>query len=191
MRIMFKKPNRLTRELIKSNSVVDETTGCWIWTGHIQTSGYGQFRYRNKNLLAHRASYSIFKDIDHDEIFDLNDINGMLVCHSCDNPGCVRPDHLSTGTHQDNTDDARSKGRLHVQNTDFAFTRRSRVQKLTDADVLAIYGSKEPLKDLSERYRTSMCNISYIRNGKRKQLVTGAKETIGKYRGIEESGRPR
>lgn len=184
---MFKTPNRLTREFIKTNSTVDPATGCWSWAGHRQTSGYGQFRYRNKNLLAHRASYLIFNDIDHDEIFDLNPIHGMLVCHKCDNPQCVNPGHLFTGTHQDNTLDCADKGRMYMQKegADFAFTRKRRIQKLSDSDVLAIYGSKEELKVLSKKYCVSMAQISYIRRGKRKQLVT--QQPIGKFLGTEST----
>lgn len=171
---MFKTRNRLTREFIKFNSLVDEATGCWNWAGHVQSSGYGQFRYRNKNLLAHRASYSIFKDIDHDEVFDINEINGILVCHKCDNTKCVNPDHLFLGNNKDNMADCMSKGRAYVQNggSAFCFTKVKRVKKLTDQQVMEIYGSRESLRYLSEKYGVSMGNISFIRNGKRKQLVT-------------------
>lgn len=155
---MYRNRNRLTREFIKFNSLLDEASGCWNWTGSIQTSGYGQFRCGNRSLLAHRASYVIFGDIDRDEIFDLNPIHGLLVCHRCGNHRCVNPEHLFEGTQQDNRD--------------LSFTRKSRVRKLSDEDVRSIYGSMESLRYLSEKYGVSKGQVSYIRNGKRKQTVT-------------------
>lgn len=81
-------------------SLVDtRSNNCWKWTGSRTPGGYGQFRgYR-----AHRYSYQL--------------VNGpippgMVVCHACDNPSCVRPDHLFLGTHLDNMDDAHRKGRF-------------------------------------------------------------------------------
>jgi hypothetical protein len=55
-----------------------------------------------RNMLAHRYSYTVF-------IGDIPD--GMFICHKCDNPKCVNPDHLFAGTRQDNVDDRERKGR--------------------------------------------------------------------------------
>ena len=81
-------------------------TECWEWKGAIQTSQYGQYVIRKKELsinkLAHRFSYEYF----------IGEIpEGMLVCHKCDNKICINPYHLFLGTHQDNTNDMVSKGR--------------------------------------------------------------------------------
>lgn len=172
---MYKQRNRLTRDFIKFNSLLDDATGCWNWKRYIQSSGYGQFSYGNKMLLAHRASYLIFKDIDHDEIFDLNPIHGMLICHRCDNHLCVNPEHLFEGTQQDNVDDCWLKER---NNKDFSFTRKNRVRKLSDENVQSIYGSRESLRYLSDKYGVSKGNISLIRNGKRKQTVTQCADNL-------------
>lgn len=78
--------------------LVEKTESCWNWTGCRLKSGYGKFRL----YLAHRFSYLLhFGEIP----------NGHFVLHHCDNPRCVRPDHLFTGTHQDNMDDMHAKGR--------------------------------------------------------------------------------
>lgn len=79
---------------------------CWLWTGsgkgNNRTLNYGSFYFRGKDLIAHRASYVIYKG----EIPD-----DMLVLHSCDIPRCVNPDHLWVGTYLDNERDKVAKGR--------------------------------------------------------------------------------
>ncbi len=78
---------------------------CWEWMGTKVNEKYGCFWINGKNELAHRVSYRLLRG----EI-PLN----LLVCHKCDNPGCVRPDHLFVGTHLDNTMDMIVKGRSRL-----------------------------------------------------------------------------
>lgn len=76
--------------------------GCWAWTGCRNRKGYGRIATWAGAQLAHRVSWTIhFAAIP----------SGMLVLHRCDNPACVRPDHLFLGTAQDNTDDMMAKER--------------------------------------------------------------------------------
>lgn len=75
---------------------------CWIWIGSKDKDGYGTLWKDKKKIKAHRFSYEIHhKKIEY----------GLLVCHTCDNPSCVNPDHLWTGTPFDNTLDMMKKGR--------------------------------------------------------------------------------
>ncbi len=84
---------------------VKKTDTCWLWLGYLDKDGYGAIytsRPNRKLLKAHRVSYELHKGA-------IND--GMAICHSCDNPTCVNPEHLWQGTIKDNTTDAFKKGR--------------------------------------------------------------------------------
>jgi hypothetical protein len=90
---------RIERAL--SNYVVDEN-GCWLWTKGRNPQGYGRVRVLGEVWRAHRLSYAW-------HVADLGDC--MLVCHRCDVPACINPDHLFLGTSMDNVQDALAKGR--------------------------------------------------------------------------------
>lgn len=80
---------------------------CWIWTGATTRGGYGHIRAYypegHKMTRASRVSYALYKDFDKNE--------HLMVCHKCDNPLCVNPDHLFLGTSEDNAQDKVNKGR--------------------------------------------------------------------------------
>ena len=81
---------------------VNKTDTCWLWTGALNSKGYGSLRVNGKSVSAHRLSFLWFKG-------DIPD--GMLICHTCDTPSCVNPDHLWLGTPKDNHKDMWDKGR--------------------------------------------------------------------------------
>jgi len=75
---------------------------CWGWLGGKQTNGYGTMTANGNRWLAHRFSWRLHNgDIP----------EGLVICHTCDNRVCVRPDHLFVGTVQDNNSDMVAKGR--------------------------------------------------------------------------------
>jgi hypothetical protein len=85
---------------------------CWIWTGALSHNGYGFFKVHPKMLKAHRWSYE----------YHVGPIpDGLLVCHECDNPQCVNPAHLYTGTQKNNLADMTERGRApdHAVNAHF------------------------------------------------------------------------
>ena len=85
-------------------SNIIKTGNCWIWKGDKNYSNYGIiFVIKNRWIKAHRYSYQIHFGKIPDK---------MNICHHCDNPSCVRPDHLFLGTQKDNLRDAGRKGRV-------------------------------------------------------------------------------
>ena len=69
-------------------------SGCWEFLGFTSRKGYGQLRFRGKNVKAHRLAHEAWIGPVPDE---------LVVMHSCDNPPCINPEHLSAGTVLDNT----------------------------------------------------------------------------------------
>ncbi len=85
--------------------VAAESDGCWTWVAETNDEGYGKFYWdaEEPKTLAHRASWRLFRGPIP---------QGLHVLHHCDNPPCVRPDHLFLGTPKDNSVDCVNKDRL-------------------------------------------------------------------------------
>jgi hypothetical protein len=80
-----------------------EPDECWEWQAGRTSKGYGSFYIKGKNKRAHRVAYLLANGEAPPD--------GLFVMHSCDNPPCVNPAHLSAGSHRQNTDDRIAKGR--------------------------------------------------------------------------------
>lgn len=131
---------------------VPGTGGCWEWLGgNNGRMGHGVFSFRHKCLGAHRAAWILFKGPIP---------AGMFVCHKCDNPPCVNPEHLFLGTNRDNILDAVAKGRH--------WTRPPRGEAasaaiLTEKKVLRIRASHAAgmsQSQLAKRYGVAVSTVS-------------------------------
>lgn len=147
-------------------SKVDKNGDCWVWTGSRFTDGYGQFTVAPRNVRAHRFSWVV----SHGAIPD-----GLCVCHKCDNPACVRPDHLFLATSQENTQDKVNKSRqargLRISGNQLNLVTGAghHSAKLTPTQVREIRAAIEEGTTntvLGRRYGVSGAAIRAIRNRK-------------------------
>ncbi len=121
--------------------------GCHIWMGEVDKNGYGKTRSNGKRVMAHRESYKHFVG----QIVD-----GNVIMHSCDTPSCVNPNHLSQGTHQDNSDDMVAKKRNAVG-------VRSNVATINDATAINIFNFSGKQSDIAKKFDVSQSTVSMIK----------------------------
>lgn len=129
--------------------IPEPNSGCWLWIGAITPFGYGKIYVDGKYEYSHRLSYRLnIGEINKDE----------FVCHKCDNPYCVNPDHLFTGLAKDNTKDMLSKKRHKFGEKD---------SKLKESQVIDIYKSNLTHQELGDKYGVNRATITKIKNGTR------------------------
>lgn len=142
---------------------IDEKTQCWIWTcgrlRNAKTKEYDRaaFTVGDSKLAAARFSYTHYKG---------KIKKGLFICHHCDNPLCVNPDHLFAGTHYDNMRDLYDK-KLHKHGETHGMA------KLNNKKVLAIYKSDLSNKEISLTMKVPCSTVWNIKNGKTWSHVTG------------------
>lgn len=153
----------MTLPMLEEMTTPEPNTGCWLWTGTIGHYGYGVggSGYRTPRFRAHRLAW----ELANGRPVPL----GMDVCHRCDNPPCVNPDHLFVGTRLDNMQDARRKGRL-------AIGSRHGQAKLSEDDVLSAVrmlraGVRQSV--VARSIGVSASTISLLSSGKRWGHLTG------------------
>jgi hypothetical protein len=122
----------MSMEWLMSRVVITDNE-CWEWQGAKDPKGYGFVKRDKRNLKAHRYAYELANGPIPD---------GLMVCHTCDNPSCCNPSHLWLGTNRDNILDAVRKGR-HRSNVPSG--ERHPLSKLTDEhvrEIRAAYGTQ-------------------------------------------------
>lgn len=140
---------------------VAKSEKCWEWGGSRNQLGYGSFSaLGRKTELAHRTSWR----------FAHGDAGAARVCHSCDNPPCVRPDHLFLGSDLDNMADMVAKGRQARSSGE-----KNGMAKLTNFQVAALKAKYLPgetrIVDLAQEFGITFGQVWQIVSGKKRRSV--------------------
>jgi hypothetical protein len=129
--------------------------GCWYWTASTNKQGYGLVGYATgKSRTVHRWMYEYHYKVSPGK---------LLVCHSCDNPMCVNPDHLFLGTAQDNVDDMMNKNRGNKPKGE-----RNRHAKLSYDQIIEIRSITPNIfkhREIAKKYGVTRPTISSILRG--------------------------
>lgn len=143
-------------------SFINKDGDCWEWMGSKFRDGYGQFHAANRNRRAHRYSYELYVGpIPAD----------LCVCHRCDNPSCVDPEHLFLGTNQENATDRQMKGR-----TSRPYGLWHGSAKLTPEKVQEIRSSRKTGAQLAREFSVSEALICNVRKGRAWPHITAPKD---------------
>ena len=130
---MFYRNTRVPRDYIKR---------CWTWIGPRHSNGYGRVSIQGTRWYAHRLSW---------EIYHRQEIpQGLVIRHMCNNPICVNPHHLKTGTQQQNVDDMHRAG------------RQGYVRKLNPKQIAEIRNSTLKQSELAKLYGVSPTTIHRV-----------------------------
>jgi len=136
-----------------------EVNGCWEYQGARDKHGYGTRRIgsrtANKNYFVHRLVYEFY-----------NNESPQVVRHTCDNPSCINPEHLVSGTHIDNMKDMKERGR-RLGKGGLKRTEHPRT-KFTEEDIANIkqrIASGETCQEISKDYNVARTTIGAIKSG--------------------------
>lgn len=136
-------------QLKRINLFVNKNQECWVWTGSLNSYGYGTATFQGKQALIHRLFYKLYVGLIKP---------GYLICHKCDNRSCCNPDHLYQGTPQQNAEDCAARGKTaRGERQGSAKLTREKVEELR-----SLYEDGRTQKSLAEQFKISQSNVSKI-----------------------------
>jgi hypothetical protein len=147
-------------ERVEAQTIIDDN-GCHIFTGSKDDCGYGRIHKDKKLVRVHRVVYEKI----HGWI-----AKGLVIMHSCDNPACINPEHLSSGTHTDNMQDMSKKNRKYVH-----IGSSHGMAKLTETDIPIIRKrlfNGDTCISIAKDYEVSEGMIRHIKNNRAWRHVT-------------------
>jgi hypothetical protein len=157
-RLLFSEKGLGTEGFLRARfeelSFPEAISGCVLWAGSANHSGYGRIQFCGKSVAAHRLAWRL----ENGEI-----PRGLFVCHRCDTPACVNPAHMFLGTSAENNADRGRKGRTSRMSRNAG--ESSGQAKLSAKDVLAIraaYAAGKRQCDLAEEFRVTRPSIRRI-----------------------------
>lgn len=130
---------------------------CWEWISTINDNGYAKISIGGRQGLYARTSRVVYY------LYYGNYNEELIICHKCDNPSCVNPNHLFLGNHKDNTDDMYKKNR---QSEPPVYKGEDHGNsKLTDQEVISIYNSSDTVKNIAIQYNICTLTVYRIKKG--------------------------
>ena len=159
-------PNIVTEDFIKDRVDISDN-GCWMWNACRGASGYGRVCVDGFQSQAHRVVFAFYNG-------DIPDRH--VVRHSCDTPACCNPEHLLSGTQQDNMDDMNSRGRRGK--TGAKMEKHGRA-KLTRKNILSIRQDSRHHGVIAKDYGVSRSLIGQVQRYEIWKQVTAAIPVVG------------
>lgn len=155
----FDDPETLARRLANGLNEAPEGA-CWSWQRLTNGEGYGQLRVAGRMVYAHRLAYEL----------GVGPIpEGLHVLHSCDNPRCINPGHLSAGTRSQNMKDCSERGRARIPKP-IKLGEENGASKLLEVDVRSIrrlLAKGISQQSIADRFGVTQGAISDIKLGKK------------------------
>lgn len=146
-------PSHITIKSLLANTIIKSETGCMEWQSARSRSGYGRKAINGQSQYVHRIIATL--------AYGSND-KSAIVMHSCDNPPCCNPEHLSWGTYRQNIQDMFSRGRARNNPRKGEEHGMAKLRKEDVVEIRILYKQGFTQQDLSKIYKVSISQIHLI-----------------------------